>query len=80
MVAPGTRKGLAGFPYHTVTCDRMYILKLGDEKDADLKLRMAYKTIGSDSFDREIPAYINLSRLSEDGEATVRYDMRLTVE
>ncbi len=64
----------------TVTCDKMYILKLGDEKDADLKLRMAYKTIGSDSFDREIPAHINLSRLSEDGEATVRYDMRLTVE
>ena len=64
----------------TVTCDRMYILKLGDEKDADLKLRMAYKTIGSDSFDRQLPAHINLSRLSEDGEATVRYDMRLTVE
>jgi len=64
----------------TVTCDGMYILKLGDEKDADLKLRMAYKTIGSDSFDREIPANINLSRLSETGEATVRYDMRLIVE
>lgn len=64
----------------TVTCDKMYLLKLGDEKDADLKLRMAYKTIGSDSFDREIPANINLSRLSEDGEATVRYDMRLIVE
>ncbi len=64
----------------TITCDGMYILRLGEEKDAGLKLRMAHRTIGGDSFDREIPAYINLTRFSETGEATVRYDMRLTVE
>lgn len=64
----------------SITCDKMYILELGAEKDADLKLRMAHRTIGGDSFDREIPAIINLTRFSETGEATVRYDMRLTVE
>ena len=63
-----------------ITCDRMYILEMGAEKDTDLKLRMAHRTIGGDSFDREIPAIINLTRFSENGEATVRYDMRLVVE
>lgn len=63
-----------------IICDRMYILQLGSEKESALKLRMAYKTIGDNSFDREIPASINLSRLSETGEASVRYDMRLVVD
>lgn len=61
----------------TMNCDGMYILQLGNEKDSDLKLRMAYKTIGDDSFDREIPAVINLSDV---GEASVRYDMRIVVD
>lgn len=61
-------------------CDGMYILQLGSEKESDLKLRMAYKTIGDSAFEREIPAVINLERLSETGEASVRYDMRLIVE
>lgn len=61
----------------TVNCDGMYILQLGNEKDSDLKLRMAYKTIGDDAFDREIPAVINLSDV---GEASVRYDMRIVVD
>ncbi len=61
----------------TVSCDGMYILQLGNEKDSDLKLRMAYKTIGNDAFDREIPASINLSEV---GEASVRYDMRIVVD
>ena len=63
-----------------VICDGMYILQLGSEKESGLKLRMAYKTIGDNSFDREIPAVINLTRLSETGEASVRYDMRLVVD
>ena len=58
-------------------CDGMYILQLGSEKESDLKLRMAYKTIGSSGFDREIPANINLTEV---GEASVRYDMRLVVD
>lgn len=63
-----------------VICDGMYILKLGGEKDSDLKLRMAYKTIGDSSFDREIPASIDLGNFSESVEASVRYDMRLIVD
>lgn len=63
-----------------VICDGMYILQLGDEKDSDLKLRMAYKTIGSSAFDREIPASIDLSDFSSSVEASVRYDMRLIVD
>ena len=63
-----------------VICDGMYILKLGDEKECDLKLRMAYKTIDSNSFDREIPASIDLSDFSRSVEASVRYDMRLLVD
>ena len=60
-----------------VVCDGMYILQLGGEKESDLKLRMAYKTISDNAFDREIPASINLTEV---GEASVRYDMRLTVD
>ena len=63
-----------------VICDGMYILKLGDEKECDLKLRMAYKTIDSNSFDREIPSSIDLSDFSRSVEASVRYDMRLLVD
>jgi len=63
-----------------VICDGMYILQLGSEKDTDLKLRMAYKTIGDSSFDRAIPARIDLGDFSRDVEASVRYDMRLVIE
>lgn len=63
-----------------VICDGMYILQLGGEKDSDLKLRMAYKTIEDSSFDREMPARIDLSNFSESVEASVRYDMRLNIE
>ena len=58
-------------------CDGMYVLQLGSEKESALKLRMAYKTIGSSGFDREIPANINLTEV---GEASVRYDMRLIAD
>ncbi|MGN1347073.1 MAG: cell division protein FtsQ/DivIB [Eubacteriales bacterium] len=61
----------------TMNCDGRYFLKIGNEKDCDLKLRMAYKTIGNEAFDREMPASIDVSKV---GEASVRYDMRLIVE
>lgn len=63
-----------------VICDGMYILRLGGEKDSDLKLRMAYKTIEDSTFDREIPASIDLTDFSGSVEASVRYDMRLNIE
>ena len=60
-----------------IVCDSMYILQLGSEKESDLKLRMAYKTISDNGFDRQIPANIDLTEV---GEASVRYDMRLKID
>lgn len=54
-----------------------YIMKLGDESDCDLKLRMAYKTVTDEQFDSSMPAKIDLSEV---GEASVRYDLQLTFE
>ncbi len=61
----------------TINCDGKYILRVGTETDCDLKLRMAYKTIGNTAFDREVPATIDISEV---GEASVRYDIRLVVD
>jgi hypothetical protein len=58
-------------------CDGMYILQLGSEKESDLKLRMAYKTIGSSSFNGEVPARVDV-RSGE--KAAVNYDPALIVE
>ncbi len=60
-----------------MNCDGKYILQLGDEKDAELKLRMAHKTITDETFDRDMPANIDLTKV---GEASVRFDMRLVVD
>ncbi len=57
--------------------DGKYLLECGDEEDFDLKLRMVYKTITDTRFDRGTPARIDLSTV---GEASVRFDMRLTFE
>lgn len=54
-----------------------YLMKLGDETDCDLKLRMAYKTVTDEQFDASAPAKIDLSEV---GEASVRYDLQLTFE
>lgn len=61
----------------TMTCDGMYIFRIGNERDCELKLRMAYKTITDSRFDTGIPAKIDVSEV---GEASIRYDMRLVVD
>lgn len=60
-----------------INCDGRYILRLGNEKDSDLKLLMGYKTLKDSAFERGIPATVELSVL---GEASVRFDMRLVVD
>lgn len=61
----------------TMTCDGMYIFRIGNEHDCELKLRMAYKTITDSRFDTGIPAKIDVSEV---GEASIRYDMRLVID
>ncbi len=56
----------------TVRCDGKYLLRLGGEKDTELKLRMAHKTVTDEAFDRDLPADIDLTEV---GEASVRFDM-----
>lgn len=55
------------------SCGR-YLLKLGDEKDCDLKLKMGYKTMVSDQFDDLLPARIDLSEVCR---AVIRPDASL---
>ncbi len=54
-----------------------YYMKLGNESDMDLKLKMAYKTIISLAQESTSPAKIDLTVV---GEASVRFDMNLTLE
>ncbi len=58
------------------SCGR-YLLRLGDETDCDLKLRMAYKTMTSDQFDDLLPSRIDLSEV---GQAIIRPDASLSFE
>lgn len=55
------------------SCGR-YLLRLGDETDCDLKLRMAYKTMTSNDFDQLLPARIDLSEV---GKAIIKPDASL---
>ncbi len=54
-----------------------YYMKIGNESDIDLKLKMAYKTIQSLAEENTSPAKIDLTVV---GEASVRFDMNLTME
>lgn len=56
---------------------RRYLLKLGDEKDCDLKLRMAYKTMTDSKFDTLLPARIDLSEV---GKAIIKPDASLDLD
>lgn len=61
----------------TVNLNDRYILRLGSEDDCAHKLKLAYKTIGSSSFNGEVPARIDV-RSGE--KAAVNYDPALIVE
>lgn len=54
-----------------------YLMKLGGETDCDLKLKMAYHTIVSLAEENSSPARIDLTEV---GEASVRFDMNLSLE
>jgi len=58
------------------SCGR-YLLRLGDETDCALKLRMAYKTMTSEQFDDLLPSRIDLSEV---GQAIIRPDASLSFE
>ncbi len=61
----------------TMNVSGKYILKLGGEDDFALKLRMAEKTMSDTKFDKNTPAYIDLTKV---GEASVRYDHKLSFD
>ncbi|MBE6541468.1 MAG: FtsQ-type POTRA domain-containing protein [Ruminococcaceae bacterium] len=61
----------------TLQVSGKYLMKLGDESDCDLKLRMAYKTITDEQFDSDTPANIDLSTV---GVASVMYDLKLSFD
>ncbi len=61
----------------TMCVSDMYILRIGSEEDCDLKLRTAYKTVTYADFDKNVPAYIDISKV---GEASVRYDPKLSFD
>ncbi len=54
-----------------------YLLRLGDESDCDLKLKMAKKTIDKLAEENGSPARIDLTTV---GEASVRFDIQLTFD
>lgn len=54
-----------------------YLLKIGDEADCDLKLRMAYKTMTDDGFDQLLPARIDLTEV---GKAIIKPDASLSFD
>lgn len=61
----------------TVESGGRYLLRLGDESDCDLKLRMAYKTMTDRDFDTLLPARIDLTEV---GKAIVKPDAGLTLD
>lgn len=54
-----------------------YLLRIGDETDCDLKLRMAYKTLTAKDFDTLLPARIDLTEV---GKAIIKPDASLTLD
>ncbi len=54
-----------------------YIFKIGSEDECARKLLMAESTMEHQNFDKNTPAYIDLTRI---GEASVRYDHKLSFD
>ncbi len=64
----------------TMITDGRYYFKFGGEADSALKLRMAQKILSDSQFDKTSPAArIDLSTVGEAGEASVIYQMKLTI-
>lgn len=61
----------------TLVSGGRYLLRLGGEADCDLKLRMAYKTMTSSTFDTLLPARIDLFEV---GKAIIKPDATLTFD
>lgn len=61
----------------TIESGGRYLLRLGGESDCDLKLRMAYKTMTSSTFDTLLPARIDLSEV---GKAIIKPDASLKLD
>lgn len=61
----------------TVNLEQKYIVRLGGEDDCAHKLKLVYKTIGYNAFNRDMPARIDV-RSGE--KAAVNYDPALIVE
>lgn len=61
----------------TLVSGGRYLLRLGSEADCDLKLRMAYKTMTSSTFDTLLPARIDLFEV---GKAIIKPDATLTFD